>query len=111
MSGRSSPVWARWVPKWVPKASWVRADSTGAVRQLAGLVDSAEAVVVRLACDGSENWQGFVVDGEMFPLGEVPEGNSGPFEIEGDRIAMAEGHGDIRAACTWEMDGHELTLV
>lgn len=81
------------------------------VDNLAGLVDSAEAVVVRLGFDGSEYWQGFVFDGELFLLGGVPEGDGGRFEIEGDRIAMTGAHGDIRATYTWETNGDELTLV
>lgn len=81
------------------------------VDDFAGLVGSAEAVVVRLGFDGSEYWQGFVFDGELFLLGGVLEGDGGPFEVEGDRIAMTGAHGDIRATCTWGIEDDESTLV
>lgn len=80
------------------------------VENFAGLVDSAAAVVVRLGFDGSEFWQGFLFDDELFLLDGVPEGDGGPYEIDGDEIIMTGGHGTGRGTFTWNIDGDELAL-
>jgi hypothetical protein len=73
-------------------------------------VESAEEVVIRLGFDGSEFWQGFLFDDELFLLDGVPEGDGGPYEIDGDQIIMTGGHGTGRGTFTWDIDDDELTL-
>jgi hypothetical protein len=72
-------------------------------------VESAEDVVIRLGFDGSEDWRGFLFDDEPFLLDGVPEGDGGPYEIDGDQIIMTGGHGTGRGTFTWNIDD-ELTL-
>lgn len=80
------------------------------VENFAGLVESAEQVVIRLGFDGSEYWQGFLFDDELFLLDGVPEGDGGPYEIDDDQIIMTGAHGTGRGTFIWNIDGDELTL-
>jgi hypothetical protein len=68
-------------------------------------------VVVRLGFDGTEYWQGFLFDGELFLLDGIPERDGGPYDIENDQIIMTGAHGEIRTTFTWGVDGDELALV
>jgi hypothetical protein len=81
------------------------------VDNFAGLVDSAETVVVRVGFDGSEYWQGFLFDGELFLLDGVPEGDGGTYNVDGDKIIATGAHGEIRATFTWDIDADGLTLT
>jgi hypothetical protein len=81
------------------------------VDNFAGLVDSAETVVVRVGFDGSEYWQGFLFDGELFLLDGVPEGDGGTYDVDGDKIIATGGHGETQATYTWDIDADELTLA
>jgi hypothetical protein len=79
----------------------------------AGLVDSADEVVTRIGFDGSDWWQGFVFDGELFLLDGVPEGDAGSFSANPSRpvIVLTGAHGEARVAYEWAINGDSLTLT
>lgn len=79
----------------------------------AGLVDSADEVVTRIAFDGNDWWQGFVFDGDLFLLDGVPEGDAGTFSVDPSRpvIVLTGAHGEARVTYEWAIDGDSLTLT
>jgi hypothetical protein len=77
----------------------------------AGFVNSADTVVVRLGFDGSEYWQGFLFDGELFLFDGLPEGDGGSYDVDGDTIVATGAHGEIRATYAFEVDADVLTLT
>lgn len=79
----------------------------------AGLVDSADEVVTRIAFDGDDWWQGFLFDGELFLLDGVPEGDAGSFSIDPRQpvIVMTGAHGQARITYEWAIEGDSLTLT
>ncbi|MGY3127413.1 hypothetical protein ACVWW9_000912 [Agrococcus sp. UYP33] len=63
----------------------------------------------RLGFDGPRWWQGFVGDGEVWVVDGVPEGDGGPFTIDGSRLRM--GNDASGATYEWSLAGDELTLL
>lgn len=76
-----------------------------------GLIDSADEVVTRIGFDGNDWWQGFLLDGDLFLLDGVPEGDGGSFVLDDDVIVMTGAHGEARITYEWAIDGDSLSLT
>jgi hypothetical protein len=68
------------------------------------------AVTLRLGFDGDHWWQGFVLDGELYLLHGVPEGDGGVMTVDGDTLTMTNG-GGVRTDFRWTIVGDRLNLA
>lgn len=75
----------------------------------AGLVDSADEVIIRMGFDGYEWWEGKVFDGVLLLVDGVPEGSRGTLHIEDDRLIQAGAEGQV--TFQWVLDDDQLTLT
>ena len=67
-------------------------------------------VGLRTGFDGERWWQGYVLDGELWLLHGVPEGDGGVMSVDGDEMTMTNGRGGW-VTYRWIVDGDRLTLT
>ncbi len=71
----------------------------------------ADEIRVRMGFNNNGWWQGFVFDGKLWLLYGVPDGDGGPFRIEGDRLIQTGAGGQVQVTYAWVLDGDQLTLT
>src|SRR4051794_14981025 len=67
-------------------------------------------VSLRFGFDGDRWWQGFVLDGELWLLHGVPEGDGGVMTVDGDKLTMTNAGGG-RTRVRWTTAGDQLKLA
>ena len=67
------------------------------------------AVTVRFGFDHDRWWIGFFLDGGLWLLHGVPEGDGGVMTVDGDTLTMTNGT-DGWMTYRWAVDGEQLTL-
>ncbi len=71
---------------------------------------SGADVALRLGFDRDQWWQGFVLDGELWLIQGIPEGDGGVMTVDGDKLTMTN-RGGVRTNFRWTIVGDRLTLV
>jgi hypothetical protein len=67
-------------------------------------------VALRFGFDGDRWWQGLVLDGELWLLHGVPEGDNGVMAVDGDALTMTNGR-DGWMTYHWDIARKRLTLA
>jgi hypothetical protein len=73
------------------------------------MAEIGDLTAARLGFDGSQWWQGFVGDGEVWIVDGAPEGDGGAFTVDGGTLTT--GSGSSLSTYDWTLDGDSLRLV